>query len=326
VGGPGAGSRAGEEGIALVLVVVCLAVLGLVAAGSLALALAERQGAAHLLYATQAEYAAEAGTVLPDSLRPVADSLRSGNETALGRWSLPGQVVVTDTLRRLNDQVFLLRATGARLASNGNPLGWRRLGRLLRRERPAFSPSAALSAATATGMGGATVSGSDSIPPDWVADCPPPGPSIADTRLDSLAAPVAATSLGDASIGRLLAQAGQRVGGALSSLEPLPGGSSLVIAARDGTQLSSGSGRGLLIVDGDLEIAGGFEFRGLILVMGTARFTGLGGVVLGALVARQVDLGGSPTLVTFSRCAVERALDGAARLEPLHDRSWLELP
>ena len=325
--GIAAGHQAGEKGIALILVVVCLAILGLVAAGSLALALSQREGAAHLLYATQAEYAAETGAVPAELLKPIADSLGLGEEAPVARWSLPGAAWVTDTLRRLNDRLYLLRAFGERLSASGVAVGWHRMGRLLRRAQPVFSPLATLAAAGVTGLGGARVSGADSVPPEWVGDCPPSGSSISDIRLDSLAVPRRTTTLGDFSIGQLLAQADLQIGGTVSSLEPPPGSPSPLIAARNGTALSgSGRGRGLLVVDGDLEIAGGFEFRGLILVLGTARFTGLGGGVLGALVAREIDLGESSSVISFSRCSVDWALKGAARLQPLRDRSWLELP
>jgi len=322
-----AGRQSAEGGIALILVVVCLAVLGLVAAGSLALALSQREGSAHLLYAMQAEYAAEAGAVPVDLLRPIADRLGLREEVPVGSWSLPGAARVTDTLRRLNDRLYLLRAAGERLSASGVAVGWHRVGRLLRRGQPAFSPLAALVAANVSGLGGARVSGADSVPPEWVGDCPPAGPAIPDIRIDSLAAPARTTALGDFSIEELLAQADLQIGGTVRSLEPPPGSPSQLVAARNGTALSgSGRGQGLLVVDGDLEIAGGFEFRGLILVLGTARFTGLGGGILGALVAREIDLGESPSTIRFSRCSVEWALKGAARLQPLRDRSWLELP
>jgi len=326
---PGLAARlqAGQEGIALILVVVCLAVLGLVAAGSMALALSEREGSAHLLYATQAEYAAEAGVVEIDSLRPIAEGLGLGEEALAGSRSLPGAARVIDTLRRLNDRLYLLRAAGERLSASGLTLGWHRMGRLLRRAQPAFTPLAALEASGVTGLGEAGVSGSDSVPPDWAGDCPPAGPPVPDIRIDSLAAPLPTTTLGDFSIGQLLAQADLRIGGTVSALEPPPGRPSQLIAAGNGTALTgSGRGRGLLVVDGDLEIAGGFEFRGVILVLGRARFTGLGGGVLGALVAREIDLGESPSVIRLSRCSVARALEGAARLQPLRERSWLQLP
>lgn len=91
-----------------------------------------------------------------------------------------------------------------------------------------------------------------------------------------------------------------------------------------------GRGQGILLVNGDLEINGNFDWAGLIIVRddvsrgnGAARITG-------AVLARNVDLR-DPTTVTgnqsvfYSRCAVESALRGSAILIPVRDRAWAQL-
>jgi hypothetical protein len=77
-------------------------------------------------------------------------------------------------------------------------------------------------------------------------------------------------------------------------------------------QLTSGAtGNGVLVVDGNLDIHGGFQFYGLVIVRGVISFTGGGSDkvnVYGALIAGQqsyVDntLGGSAN-ISFDYCAL----------------------
>lgn len=76
---------------------------------------------------------------------------------------------------------------------------------------------------------------------------------------------------------------------------------------------SSSQGNGILIVDGDLDIHGGLNFYGLILVRGVIKFTGGGSDhtnIVGAVLAGQesyVDntLGGS-AVIDFNSCALKQ--------------------
>jgi len=76
---------------------------------------------------------------------------------------------------------------------------------------------------------------------------------------------------------------------------------------------SSSKGSGILIVDGDLDIHGGLQFYGLILVRGVIKFTGGGSDatnIIGAVLAGQesyVDntLGGS-AVIDFNSCALKQ--------------------
>ncbi|MGH7515180.1 MAG: hypothetical protein ACREOQ_19930 [Gemmatimonadales bacterium] len=93
---------------------------------------------------------------------------------------------------------------------------------------------------------------------------------------------------------------------------------------------SNGRGQGLLLVEGDLEIAGGFEFYGLIVAKGGIKISGNGNKVVGALLAQDVDItdnnsiSGNTTL-QFSSCALNKAIQGSAFAEPLAYRSWAQL-
>ena len=89
-------------------------------------------------------------------------------------------------------------------------------------------------------------------------------------------------------------------------------------------------GQGLLLVEGDLEIAGGFEFYGLIVAKGGIKINGNGNKVVGALLAQDVDIddqnsiSGNTTL-QYSSCALTKAIQGSAFAEPLAYRSWAQL-
>ena len=94
--------------------------------------------------------------------------------------------------------------------------------------------------------------------------------------------------------------------------------------------LTGGRGQGILLVEGDLRMQGGFEFTGIVLVRGRVNTTANSSKVTGAILAQNVDLGevvsftGTP-VVAYSKCAVEAGLGAAARAVPLAGRSWAQV-
>jgi hypothetical protein len=95
---------------------------------------------------------------------------------------------------------------------------------------------------------------------------------------------------------------------------------------------SNGFGQGILLVEGDLDIRGGYTFYGIIITQG-AFSTGAGGAtIMGAVLAGndlildQTATGGAQ--IIYSRCAVTRAVLNNANLSrarPLATRSWVDL-
>ncbi len=75
-------------------------------------------------------------------------------------------------------------------------------------------------------------------------------------------------------------------------------------------------GQGMLLVQGDLTVSGGFEFYGVVIVRGRLSSTGTGGHFNGAVMAQNVDLDDNKilgsALVQYSSCASNRALKGAS--------------
>jgi hypothetical protein len=99
-----------------------------------------------------------------------------------------------------------------------------------------------------------------------------------------------------------------------------------VIYAPGDLTLNGGWGQGLLLVQGNLTLAGPVQFYGIIIVNGT--ISGTGGQVIGALLIYN-EFGQpatvSGTQVYWSHCAITRALEGAAKPIPIRDRSWAQL-
>lgn len=94
-------------------------------------------------------------------------------------------------------------------------------------------------------------------------------------------------------------------------------------------KLSGNKGQGILLVDGDLEISGGFEFYGPVIVRGRIKSTGTGGKLNGGVMAANVDLEQNTVLgdatITYSSCAVEKALQGSANPRRIVERAWTEV-
>lgn len=103
-----------------------------------------------------------------------------------------------------------------------------------------------------------------------------------------------------------------------------------IIHAQGDFSLQTGSGQGILIVEGDLTATGNFDFYGVVIVMGELRTTGTGNHLEGSVVVQgdglldseSTTLGNS--LVQYNQCTTERAFNATLRPRPLASRSWLD--
>lgn len=93
--------------------------------------------------------------------------------------------------------------------------------------------------------------------------------------------------------------------------------------------LQGGYGQGVLIVNGDLKVTGGFEFYGPVLIKGTLSTQGTGGHFNGGVIAANINLAQDVILgnavVNFSSCALIRTLTSSASAFAMRDRSWVNL-
>lgn len=102
-----------------------------------------------------------------------------------------------------------------------------------------------------------------------------------------------------------------------------------IIYSRGNLRLSNGRGQGILLVEGDLTLAGNFEFNGIVIATGTFDASHGTNIVHGAVLSSnaQLDdmtLAGTPT-VNYSACAVQRALSGGAHVSPMAGRGWVQI-
>ena len=97
------------------------------------------------------------------------------------------------------------------------------------------------------------------------------------------------------------------------------------------TKFAAGSrGQGTLLIDGDLELAGGFEWTGLIIVRNQLKLTGNGNKISGAILAAGADVAttngsvGGNVDIKYSACAISKAVAGASLARPLGQHSWIQ--
>lgn len=100
-----------------------------------------------------------------------------------------------------------------------------------------------------------------------------------------------------------------------------------VIYAPANLTINQDLGQGILLVEGDLTVQGGFEFYGIVIVKGNLKTTGTGGHFNGAVMAANVDLNDNTVLgdalVQFSSCTVHKALSAASPATLLRSRGWV---
>lgn len=91
-----------------------------------------------------------------------------------------------------------------------------------------------------------------------------------------------------------------------------------------------GRGQGVLLVGGNLQMSGNFEFVGIVIVLGEITTTGTGNKIMGAVLAANATIGdvnslnGNPEVI-YSSCAVATVLLQSAVARPLAERSWVQL-
>jgi choice-of-anchor A domain-containing protein len=90
-------------------------------------------------------------------------------------------------------------------------------------------------------------------------------------------------------------------------------------------------GQGILIVNGNLNIQGGFVYYGQIIVRGTVKLTGTGNHVYGGLLSASLidststsQLAGNSS-IHYSKCALTQVFVNTASGTRAPQRSWIEL-
>ena len=104
-----------------------------------------------------------------------------------------------------------------------------------------------------------------------------------------------------------------------------------IIHVKGNLKLTGGEGQGILLVDGDLNVSGCVNFFGPVIVKGALSVTGNGSGArfVGGVMAENVYLDDSKVagnaLVSYSSCAITKAINGSAT--PMFDRTrgWIEM-
>lgn len=104
-----------------------------------------------------------------------------------------------------------------------------------------------------------------------------------------------------------------------------------IIHVKGNLKLTGGAGQGILLVDGDLNASGGINFYGPVIVKGALSVTGNGSGArfIGGVMAENVYLDDNKVagnaVVSYSSCAINKALNGSAT--PMFDKSrgWIEM-
>src|SRR5436190_1960535 len=103
-----------------------------------------------------------------------------------------------------------------------------------------------------------------------------------------------------------------------------------------GAAVSGQEGQGVLLVDGSLDVQGGFQFFGVVIIKGKLRTSGGGGGnpahFWGTMMVQDSVALADPTNtitgnanILYSKCAITRALDKAGAGAMMRSRGWVQL-
>jgi len=372
------GSGPGERGVALLIALVAIVVIGGLITGTFFAGRVELGSGRNALWSAQAAEASEGGLTYAFASWPV-----SWNEYPVGSDSLQpvGFPIAVDptiryfqSVRRMQGGMYLVTARGEKVDRAGRVVATRLLARLGKLVSPWIDVRAAVTSRGTTRIGGnATIDGRNSSPSGWpvcsgtdlagirtnediivngspeVYGNPPMvehDPEVVDSVFDmpfDVIQPLATIKLAAGTYNSMapsvagtppncnqadLMNWGEPDRGE-TSLAPCYGYFPIIHFAGD-AHLTGGRGQGILLVDGDLQMQGGFEFTGIVLVRGKVITTANSSKVTGAILAGNVDLGdvtsfGGTPVVAYSKCAVDLAVKAAARGVPLSQRGWAQV-
>ena len=95
-------------------------------------------------------------------------------------------------------------------------------------------------------------------------------------------------------------------------------------------KVTTGSGQGVLLVDGDFTVAGNFSFTGAVIARGGLKMSGTGNKIVGAVMAASVDVNDNVALagntsLQYSSCALTAALSSSAYPKVAIQRAWVDM-
>ena len=348
-----------ERGMALAVAIFALVVIGALVAGAFYGRTLEQRTGRNSMYADEAAEAAEAGAAESSrrGTRRTSTSSCPAPDRVLGNAAGAGREVSV-TVTRLNEQLFLVQSHGSRVNPSGGTLARRTVAPVARLASLGEGPkprSLTGSPSSSTATPSPSVATTPRRPPGRLCAGPQPvgnargatvsgrlhhlrrrrrssgsrrTPTSSSRRRRSVAARVRLSDdryrcdIRDGSNWGEPALRGLHQG----MLDVFPDHLRQRLAAEDG---QPGRGQGLLLVEGDLEIAGDFEFYGLIVAKGGIKISGT------ATGRRRAPGPGRRTSATTTAqrqhdaavlvVRADQGDQGSAFAEPLAYRSWAQL-
>lgn len=102
-----------------------------------------------------------------------------------------------------------------------------------------------------------------------------------------------------------------------------------ILYAPGDLSVQGGYGQGILLVEGNLHVTGGFQFFGPVIVKKDLDTQGTGGHFNGGVMAANVNLAQNVVLgnavITYSSCILSKVLQSSATPTLMNDRAWAEL-
>jgi cytoskeletal protein CcmA (bactofilin family) len=373
--------RQSEKGMALVMALSAIVVIGVLMAGVLFVTTQDYRIGANTVRQTGAAAAAELGLNRIPVDWDLADNtrLQTGatlTKSYIGPRGAAANVIVT----RLPGPFFWAVSEGYAGGLGSQASGRRRYGTLFRLDSPAMNFLGAITTqGTLTVNGNVNVVGNDAAPPGWSgcggtqnvagAAISPTTTYTVNGNVNVMGSPSLLTTsaagdtntyfnYGSSSYQSLAAAANLTYPGGLvfTGVGPIAVGgvcqpSSIpanwgdpnraspagacesyfpIIHAKGDLKATTGRGQGVLLVDGNLTVAGNFEFTGAVIVRGSLNMSGTGNKITGGVMAAQVSVQDNSAIagntnLRYSSCAVMSALLANAYPKQAKERAWVDL-
>ena len=177
-----------ERGIALVMAVFAIVVIGALVAGTFYAGRLEQRTGLNSMSGAQSFEAAEAGLadVLDNWDPSIYNVMAAGDTMTLPSVSMGGNTGYVNRVTRLNDNLFQIMSAGAKADAGGNIMAQRVVGTFARLFLPLIDLTAAITVNGTMTIGGSTiVSGVDENPLGWSGSCAAPSDTLAGIRSSS---------------------------------------------------------------------------------------------------------------------------------------------
>jgi hypothetical protein len=365
-----------ERGLALLVSILGLVVVGTVVSAFAFSGVLERRESNSTRRATQAFAVAEygVGETIGNWSSSLYNTMAVGSSVSVSGTTPGGSGTYAGTVQRLNNELFLVDMTGQDAAIGAR----QNIAAIVKLRTIKMDIHAALTTQGPTLVGGtAQIYGTNVDPSGWAGcagapdlagvrilpgdldgegGCADPGYACIDgspqVNQDPTIDSTTFFSFGDTDWNDLVALADKVLppgtytqtyarysGGNCDTAHPLNWGDPITPTSACGNYFpviyitgnaeinSHGYGQGILLIEGDAYVRGGFEFYGVVVVRGNLKTDGTGGHFNGAVLAGNTGGGnqwvkGNAT-VQYSSCAIARALNNAAPGTMLESRGWL---